>query len=62
MRNHRIARPLVEELIISSGSLALTELVRDLSLVGVRKEEVNDRDRIIIQLATPACGGILLCK
>jgi hypothetical protein len=62
MKNHRIVRSLVEELIISSVSLALTELVRDLSLVGVRKEEVNDRGRIIIQLATPACGGILLCK
>jgi len=42
-RNHRITRSLVGELIMSSVSLTLTELVRDLSLVGVRNEELNDR-------------------
>jgi hypothetical protein len=58
-----MTRSLVEELIISSVSLSpVRELIRDLSLVGVRNEEVNDRDGIIIQSATPTCGGILLCK
>jgi len=38
------------------------EFVRDLSMIGVRKEDVNDRDGIIIQTASPACGGPLFGK
>ncbi len=31
-------------------------------MVGVRKEDVNDRDGIPIQVASPACGGPLFGK
>jgi hypothetical protein len=43
----------------SSVSLSLLESVRDLSIGGACNEEVNDRDGIIIQAASPAWGGIL---
>jgi hypothetical protein len=38
------------------------ELVRDLSITGVRREDVKDRDGKMIQAASPACGGTLLGK
>ena len=36
------------------------ELARDRSRVGVRREEVKDREAITRQEASPACGGTWL--